>query len=118
MVGLDGQLLDGPSVLGALGLDERAAVPRHIPQEDGFPPLGAPDEVVDDQMDPVFVASIFHVDSMPTADMEYKCSLAKKQRVETPGRETRLTSPTQVGRLAAGSLGHEALRVRRRALAV
>ena len=54
----------------------------------------------------MFVASVFHVGSIPTPDIEYKCPVAKKGRVETPGRETRLTAPTQVGRLAAGSLGH------------
>jgi hypothetical protein len=59
--------------------------------------------VVDDEVDSVFVTSGFHVESIPTGDMEYKRLIAKKERVETPGRETRLTSPTQVGRFAAGS---------------
>ena len=66
-----------PPLLLALGLDQRAAVLRHVAGEDGLPPLGAPDEVVDDQVDPVFVALIFHVDSILSLDMEGKAQSQK-----------------------------------------
>jgi hypothetical protein len=64
-------------MFGTPGLDERAAILRHIPHEDRLSPLGTPNEVVDDEVDSVFVASVFHVGSIPTADMEYKCPVAK-----------------------------------------
>jgi hypothetical protein len=64
-------------MFGALGLNERATVPRHVPHEDRLPPLGTPNEVVDDEVDSVFVASVFPVGSIPTPDIEYKCPVAK-----------------------------------------
>ncbi len=79
MVGLDGQLLDGPSALGALCLDKLATVLCHASNKDGLSPLRTPDEMGDDEVDSVFVASVFHVESLARLDTEYKCPVAKKR---------------------------------------
>jgi hypothetical protein len=57
-------------MLGALGLDQRLAVGSHLPREDGLAPLGTPDEVVDDEVDPEFIALILHVDSVHCVETE------------------------------------------------
>jgi hypothetical protein len=68
VVGLDGQFQDVPTFLAALVLDPLPAVLRHVAREDGLAALGTPDEMVDDEMDSVFIALIFHVDSIRTID--------------------------------------------------
>src|SRR4051794_38486881 len=50
--------------------DQGPAIHGHFAGEDRLPSLGAPDEMVDDQMDPMFVPLILHVDSMPMSDMK------------------------------------------------
>jgi hypothetical protein len=51
-----------PALFRTLGLDELAAVLGHVSHQDRFSPLGTPDEVVDDEVDPMFIALIFHVE--------------------------------------------------------
>jgi hypothetical protein len=82
VVGLDCQFLDVPAVLGALGFDQLPAFLGDILHEDGLPPLGTPDQVVDDQVDLAFVSLIFHVDIVQSIDMMDKC-VDGKRRVET-----------------------------------
>jgi len=62
----------------APGLAERAAVPSHVAFEDGFPPLRTPDEVVDDEVDAVFVASGFPVEGIQAFNTGYKCAARKR----------------------------------------
>jgi hypothetical protein len=102
VVGLDGQLLNVPAMLSTFRLDQGPAVGRHLAREDRLAPLGAPDEVVDDQVDPMFVALILHVDIIRLINMVNKCIVAVKQRAEARVGETRLTTATEVAWLAAG----------------
>ena len=78
---------------------------EHITYEDGFPPLRAPDEVGDDEVDAVFVASGFQMSRAYRLSTRSTSAQAQKGRVETRRRETRLTAPAEAGRLAAGSPG-------------
>jgi hypothetical protein len=104
VIGLDGQFLDMPPQLSALAEDQLAAGLGNLPREDGLSTLRTPDEVVDDQVNPMFVALIFNVDSILTIDGLFKSDAARR-RVETRPDKPRLTSPTKVGRLAAGFFG-------------
>ena len=81
MIGLDRQFLDVPPKLVALRLDQCPAVGRDLAREDGFAPLRTPDEVVDDEVDPVFVSLIFHVDSISAIDSRLR-PVARNQRAE------------------------------------
>jgi hypothetical protein len=103
VVGLDCQFLDVPAVLGAHGFDQLPASLGDILYKDGLPPLGTPDQVVDDHMDPVFVSLIFHVDIGESIDIVDKC-IDGKRRVDTLAGETRLTTATKLAWLAAGSV--------------
>src|SRR5665213_127477 len=44
--------------------DQPAAIFRHRVNQDGFSPFRTPNKVVHDQMDPMFVALILHVDTV------------------------------------------------------
>jgi hypothetical protein len=60
VVGVDGQFQDLPSLLVALGLDERAAVTGYVAGENRLAPFGTPDEMIDDKMYSMFVALVLH----------------------------------------------------------
>jgi hypothetical protein len=100
VIGLDRQLLDMPSVLSALGLDQGFTVDRDFSGEDGLTTLRTPDQVVDDQVDTVFVALVLHVDIANAIDTAIN-SVAKNQQAEAR-EEDRLTTATEVAWLAAG----------------
>ena len=70
VVRLDGQLKDGPTLLAAFLREPMPAVFSDVSGEDRFSPLRTPNEVINDQMDPVFIALIFHVGSIRTDDKE------------------------------------------------
>jgi hypothetical protein len=70
VVRLDGQLKDCPTLLAAFLRDPMPAVFSDVSREDRFPPLRTPNEVINDQMDPVFIALIIHVESICTDDKE------------------------------------------------
>lgn len=62
MVGLDSELQDNPALLSAFLLDKRFASFGNFANKDAFAALWAPDEVVNDKVDAVFISDIFHVD--------------------------------------------------------
>jgi hypothetical protein len=68
VIGLNGKLLDVPTQLRTLGLDEPATVLGHVPHQDGLPPLGTPDEVADDEVESVVIALVFHIESLEDFD--------------------------------------------------
>ena len=60
VVGLDVQLLDSPTALLAFLLNQIAAVPGNISHQNGFSAFGGPDQMIEDQVDAVFISLIFH----------------------------------------------------------
>jgi hypothetical protein len=60
VVGLDGKLQNVPPTFGTLDPNLVLAFPTNIIHEDGLTPLGAPDEMVNYQMNTVFIALVFH----------------------------------------------------------
>jgi hypothetical protein len=70
MVRLDGQLFNVPCLFGTLGLDPLLAILGDVADQHGLPPLGTPNQVVDDQVDPMLVPLIFHVDILAFIDTE------------------------------------------------
>ena len=70
VVRLDGQLKDCPALLAAFLREPMPAVFSDVSGEDRFSPLRTPNEVINDPMDPVFIALIFHVGSIRTDDKE------------------------------------------------
>ena len=60
VIGLHRQFQNRPALFLALTLDQFAALLRHVADKDRLPPFGAPDKVVDDKVDPVFVALVLH----------------------------------------------------------
>ena len=68
MIGLQLQGKDVPALLGALRPDQEVAVAGDGIHQHGLPALGAPDQVVHDQVDTVVLAPIFHVDNIPYID--------------------------------------------------
>jgi len=60
VVRLHGQFQDRPALLLALALDQLAAFLGHVADKDRLASFRAPDEVVDDQMDPMLVALVLH----------------------------------------------------------
>jgi hypothetical protein len=101
VIGLDGQFLDVPTLLRTLGLDELAAVLGHLAHQDRLSPLGTPDEVVDDEMNPVLITLIFHVDSLQDFDIFFNSVVWNRQAKAQDG-ETRLTTGAEAPWLAAG----------------
>jgi hypothetical protein len=81
VIGLNRQLFDAPPVPGALGFDQGFTVRGHLAGEDGLTTLRTPDEVVDDEVDAVFVALIIHVDAVSSIDIGIN-SVAGKQRAK------------------------------------
>src|SRR5262249_13687869 len=95
VVGLDRQLQDRPPLLSALVLDQLAAVPGNLADQHRLAALRAPDAVVDDEMDAVFVPLVLHtliVDNNATIDNVERTAKANN----------RLTSGAEAPRLAAG----------------
>ena len=62
MIGLHRQLHNGPPTLGTFLLDEQPTVLSNGATKDSFAPLGAPEEMGDDQVDAVCISLAFHVD--------------------------------------------------------
>jgi len=60
VVGLDSQLDNLPPLLLTLLLNEPATLSGNRASENGLPPFGCPDKVVDDKVNTVFVALILH----------------------------------------------------------
>ena len=74
MIRLDRQLFDVPPKLDALRLDQCPAVGCDLAREDRLSPLRTPDEVVDDEVDPMFVSLILHVDSIQLSTiLRWRC---------------------------------------------
>lgn len=59
VVGLDGEAKNLPALLSAFLPDEGVALAAHGVDEHGLAALGAPDEVVDNEVDAVLVALVF-----------------------------------------------------------
>lgn len=62
MIGLNRQRHNRPPTFSTLLFNEGTAVLRNGATQHGFPSLGTPDQMVDDQVDAVFISLIFHVD--------------------------------------------------------
>ena len=60
MIGLNGQLQNVPPTLRTLDANLVLAFPTNIIHEDMLAPLGAPDKVVNDEVNTVFVPLVFH----------------------------------------------------------
>jgi hypothetical protein len=78
VIGRDRQFLDVPVLLGALGLNELAAVRGDVPNQDRLPPFGTPNEVVDNQVNAVFVSLLFHANRLPAIDVDFKMAVEKR----------------------------------------
>src|SRR5579883_472934 len=61
MIGLDGQFQDCPALLLALLANQRLTTRPDLVYQHLAPPLGAPDEMIDNQMDVVFVVLIVEI---------------------------------------------------------
>src|SRR5262245_45345966 len=68
MVWLNRQFQDVPTFLSTLLLDKVLTVLGDTATKDGFAPLWAPDEVVNDKVDTVFISVIFHVENYSIID--------------------------------------------------
>ena len=86
MVGQDRQLFDVPPVFGALGFDQDLTVRGHVASEDGLTTLRTPDEMVDDDVNPMLVALILHADAVSSIDADFN-SVARKQRAQAPAEK-------------------------------
>ena len=62
MVRLNRQRQDRPATLSTLALDEFLRACRHWPHQHRLAALGAPEEVVDTQVNPMFVSLLCHVE--------------------------------------------------------
>ena len=62
MIGLNRQRKNLPAFLGTLLLDKGLAILCNSATKHGFAALGAPDQVVDDKVDAVFIPLIVHVE--------------------------------------------------------
>jgi hypothetical protein len=60
VVRLNCQLQDGPTLLFAFLLDQSSAVVGNRADEHGLAPLGRPHPMIDNQVQPVFVALVAH----------------------------------------------------------
>ena len=69
MIRLDRQLFDVRPKVDPLRLDQCPAVGCDLAREDRLLPLRTPDEVIDDEVDPMFVSWILHVDSIQLSTM-------------------------------------------------
>ena len=63
MVRLNREFFDVPTMLGALALDKLPTVPGDIAGEHGLAPFRASEEMEHDELNPMFVSLIIHVDS-------------------------------------------------------
>src|SRR6266568_1726809 len=79
MVWLNSQLQDLPSVLLDHLLNDLFQPVMHWPNKHLAPSLGAPDEMVDHQMDTVTFMLILHVDSLPSIKGENKSDFSPSQ---------------------------------------
>ncbi len=69
MIGLNRQLHNRPPTLSTFLFNEGTTVLRNGATQNGFASLGAPDQVVNDQVDAVFISLIFHVDIIVYKDI-------------------------------------------------
>jgi hypothetical protein len=60
VVEVDSEFQDVPALLATLGLDETMAVLGYPTLQNRLAPLGGPNQMVNDQVYPVFVSLIFH----------------------------------------------------------
>jgi hypothetical protein len=91
MIRLDGEHFDLPSVLIDYFLNNLFQAVMHRTYQDFSPPFGAPNDMVDKQVDRVLFMNIlmFHVDSMRYSYMDYQhlgpqCSSPKQGRPVHP----------------------------------
>ena len=99
MIWLNSKLKDVPPMLGALLFDERFAVLGDLAYKHRLPPLRYPDQVVDNQVNPVlvsFISRIFHVVNMHTNNIIVN-------RAANAPQETRLTTAAKVAWISSGS---------------
>jgi hypothetical protein len=68
VVGLDCQFLDRPAVCLALVFDQGSAILGDRADKHGLASFRAPDQMIHDPMDSVFIALILDVDSMTTVN--------------------------------------------------
>jgi len=62
VIGLDSQRQDGPSTHSTLAVDQFPAACRYWLHQHCLAALGTPDEMIDNQVDAVFVSLILHVE--------------------------------------------------------
>ena len=62
VIGLNRRLKNLPAFLGTLLFDRGLAILSNGDAQHGFAPLWAPDQMVDDKVDAVFISLIIHVD--------------------------------------------------------
>jgi len=60
VVGIDRQFQDMPAMPGAPGFKELATISSNCAGEDRFASFRGPNQVIDNQVDSMFVALIFH----------------------------------------------------------
>jgi hypothetical protein len=68
VVGINGEFQDVPSFLAALILNEPSAVVRYRALQNRLAPPGGPDQMIDNQVYPVFVSLVFHPRSLCEVD--------------------------------------------------
>src|SRR5438105_4920629 len=97
MIRVDCQFEDLPSLVLAFSLNKCAAFLSHLTREHRLSPLWTPNQVIHDQVNPMFVSSIFHVSILYTISTIVSTCLWLK-----PGRKPALSAAVKIGRLAAG----------------
>jgi hypothetical protein len=80
MIGLNCKLQNIPAMLGAFIADEVFTVLSNSSREHGFASPWAPDEVIYDQVDTVFVSLIFHSSSSLSNYALYNSTISTKRR--------------------------------------
>jgi hypothetical protein len=84
---LNRQCQNFPTLLSILLLDKGLAVLGDTAPKHGFTALGTPDQVVNNQVDAVFISSVVHVDEYNTNNMEINMRLSVQGRLK-PGQVT------------------------------
>jgi len=85
MIGMDHQFQNFPPLLGTFLLDEGLAVFNDSASQHGFAALGAPDQMVDDKVDTVFISLVVHVDDHIRYNMEINVRYSMERRLK-PGK--------------------------------
>jgi hypothetical protein len=99
MIRLNRQFQDCPTLFGTLLLNKGLAFFGDRSTQDGLAALRAPDKVVDNKVDAVFISCIFHVEIVSQFDAYFYKSRLLQRRLK-PGKH--LTTTIQMVWLAVG----------------